>query len=77
MTNNVFLDEKNEANFMKIDLSEVAGKLLYIRVVHSYLDDLCVTTILTNSSYNKGNCHLSLCFYEIFLEVACQLQPEL
>lgn len=33
LTNNVFLDDKNEANFMKIDFSEVADKLLYLRVV--------------------------------------------
>lgn len=31
LTNNVFLDDKNEVNHMKINLSEAANKLLYVR----------------------------------------------
>lgn len=33
LTNNVFLDDKNEVNHMKINLSEAANKLLYVRAV--------------------------------------------
>lgn len=33
LTTNVLLDEKNEVNHMKINLSEAADKLLYTRVV--------------------------------------------
>lgn len=82
LTHHVFLVDKHEANFMKNNLSETANKFIILHNSHftlygGYFFFVCVTTNLTSSSYNKGNCHLSLCLYEIFLEVACQLQPEL
>ena len=40
-TNNVFLEDKNEANDMKTDLPEAANKF-HKSSFQSYLDDFCV-----------------------------------
>lgn len=78
-TNTVFLDDKHEASDMKTDLPKAVNKFHKSSFTLIWLIFVCVcmTTTLTSSSCNKGNCLLSLCLYEIFLEVACQLQPEL
>lgn len=77
LNNNILLNDINEADHIKISLSEAVNKLHKSSFTLIWISFVSMTTTLTSSSYNKGNCHLSLCLYEISLEVACQLQPEL